>query len=132
MKFFIQCDRCKKWQIYKPHYYIDAKKRAKICTYCKKTIVFDRESIITPTRKLEKIMLAGYISLIQFQILQLLEIHGSLTRYEIIDELNKPNSTVHENLIKLESAGYIVSTQINNEKKGRPAYSFKLNEEVST
>lgn len=68
---------------------------------------------------------------IQFQILKALQEQGTLTRYDIMKIINRPGSTVHENLVKLVQKGYIVDQVRIVEKKGRPTYYFKLKDDYA-
>lgn len=70
------------------------------------------------------------VSELQFQILKVLQREGTLSRYDIMKQVNRSSSTVHENLIKMVQKGLIDEQMRLKDKKGRPPYFFKLKGDV--
>ena len=74
----------------------------------------------------EMYVLEGEVSDLQFEILKVLDREGPLSRYALMNILNRSSSTVHENLVKLVSKNLIHEQVSYTDKKGRPQYVFKL------
>jgi predicted transcriptional regulator len=66
------------------------------------------------------------VSDLQFQILKILDREGPLSRYALMNLLERSSSTVHENLVKLVTMNLIQEQLSYTDKKGRPQYIFKL------
>ena len=67
-----------------------------------------------------------FLSPIQRDILNVLEIHGPMTRSELVKELRTARTTIFDNLIKLQRSNRIEKFTRNNGMRGRPLVFWKL------
>ena len=68
------------------------------------------------------------ISPIQYNLVKLLKKNGSLTRRELVKRLNKPRTTIFDNLIKLHNRKIVEKLTRNSGKIGRPKVYWKLSQ----
>ena len=70
-----------------------------------------------------------YISPIQSDLIKTLEDKGPLTRDQLVLHMNKPRTTIYDNLIKLQKRKVIQKHIKNNGDRGRPLVFWHLTEE---
>lgn len=66
---------------------------------------------------------------LQTDLVSILKKNGALTRNQMVEKLNKPRTTIYDNLAALINRDMIkkFSRQVNN--RGRPVVFFKLKED---
>ena len=62
----------------------------------------------------------------QRELIKLLQKNGPMTRAEIVDMINKPRTTVYDNLIGLMTHNLVKKYSRPNNTRGRPNVFFKL------
>ena len=70
--------------------------------------------------------LVPILSILQDQIMKILEINGPMTRNELVKALKSARTTLYDNLIKLERLELIKKYNHNNGLIGRPLVYWKL------
>jgi len=63
---------------------------------------------------------------IQNNLIKILENTGSITRRDLVKQLNVPRTTIYDNLIKLHKRKLIEKFTRNNGNRGRPLVLWKL------
>ncbi|MFX1303298.1 MAG: MarR family transcriptional regulator [Promethearchaeota archaeon] len=68
----------------------------------------------------------GYLSPIQYNLIQILKETGPVTRKDLVEELKTPRTTIYDNLVKLQKRRLIEKFSRNDGKRGRPLVFWKL------
>ena len=67
-----------------------------------------------------------YLSPIQYNLIKTLESVGTLTRRDLVKQLNTPRTTIYDNLVKLQKRKLIEKFSRSDGKRGRPLVFWKL------
>lgn len=68
------------------------------------------------------------ITPIRYNIIKALVNEGPLTRRDLVKRLNKPRTTVYDNLFKLYKQKLVKRFDSTERKRGRPLVFWKINE----
>jgi predicted transcriptional regulator len=63
---------------------------------------------------------------LQLKLLACLDYNGPLTRKELVRKLERPRTTIFDNLTKLQEQGLVKKYSRNNGKRGRPYVYWKI------
>lgn len=66
------------------------------------------------------------ISPLQFNLIKILKTDGPLTRRQLVKELERPRTTIYDNLVKLQKQKVVEKFSRNNGKRGRPKVYWKI------
>ena len=66
---------------------------------------------------------------LQKDLLHLLEIHGPMTRMDLVKKLDSPRTTIYDNLTRLQNHNLVRKFSRPTNSRGRPLVFFKLTEE---
>ncbi len=70
--------------------------------------------------------ITDYLTPIQNNLLNILKNSGSLTRRDLVNQLNIPRTTIYDNLVKLQKRKLVEKSLRKNGKRGRPLIFWKL------